>query len=55
MARVIGRLNAVAIKNAKSPGMYPDGAGLYLRVGPTGAGSWVYKQRLQSVPLNRRM
>src|SRR5207237_7362406 len=27
------------------PGMYADGKGLYLRIGPTGAKSWVFRYR----------
>ena len=43
MARKTHRLTAVAIRNATRPGMYADGAGLYLRVGPTGAQSWAFR------------
>ena len=36
MTRAIGRLTALKVEKAKEPGMYPDGAGLYLRVTPDG-------------------
>lgn len=34
MAREVNKLSPAAIKNAKRPGMYGDGAGLWLHVGP---------------------
>jgi integrase len=43
MARQIERLSSSAVTKAKKPGMYADGAGLYLLVGPTGAKSWIYR------------
>jgi len=43
MARQIERLSPSAVTKAKKPGMYADGAGLYLLVGPTGAKSWIYR------------
>jgi integrase len=43
MARAINRLSAVTVSRTKEPGMYADGGGLYLRVGPTGAKSWIYR------------
>jgi integrase len=45
MAREIGRLKAVTVAKAKTPGMLADGAGLYLRVGPIGTKSWVFRYR----------
>lgn len=47
MARTIEKLNAAAVKNETRPGLYGDGAGLYLHVGPdatekTGK-SWIYR------------
>lgn len=45
MARQEKRLSAIAVTKATEPGMYPDGLGLYLRVGPTGAKSWVFRFR----------
>ena len=40
----MGKLTDMKIRSAlKSPGVYGDGAGLYLRVKPTGAASWVLR------------
>jgi len=38
-------LKALNIARELKPGMYSDGGGLYLRVGPTGAKSWVFRYR----------
>jgi len=46
MARQHKRLSDEAVAEANSPGMYPDGMGLYLRVGPAGAKSWVFRYRI---------
>ena len=46
MAREGKRLSALAVSRVTAPGMYPDGLGLYLRVGPTGAKSWVFRYRI---------
>src|SRR3954452_3646078 len=43
MARKIGRLTALAVAKAQKPGLYPDGAGLYLQVTASGAKSWIYR------------
>jgi hypothetical protein len=45
MTRAIGRLKAITVARAKTPGMLADGGGLYLRVGPTGGKSWVFRYR----------
>lgn len=45
MARAAERLSARTVQTVKEPGMYPDGKGLYLRIGPTGAKSWIYRYR----------
>jgi integrase len=50
MARAIGRLTALKVERAKTPGMYPDGAGLYLRVTPEGARNWVLRYMLDRRP-----
>ncbi|MDR3414296.1 MAG: Arm DNA-binding domain-containing protein [Formivibrio sp.] len=42
MARQEKRLSALAVTKVTKPGMYADGLGLYLRVGPTGAKSWFF-------------
>jgi hypothetical protein len=43
MARITHRLTAVAVANAKTTGLYPDGGGLYLRVTSTGTKSWILR------------
>src|SRR5262249_13348411 len=42
MGRQINRLPALKVSRALKPGMYHDGAGLYLQVTPRGK-SWVYR------------
>ncbi|GEO42759.1 phage integrase [Skermanella aerolata] len=46
MARKIGQLTALAVTRLTKPGLYADGGGLYLRVGPSGAKSWVFRFRV---------
>src|SRR5262245_39747671 len=43
MARTIGKLTALKVARASNPGMYADGAGLYLQVTGAGAKSWIYR------------
>jgi integrase len=45
MAKGIHRLSAKAVASAK-PGKYSDGGGLYLIVGGTGAGKWVFRHTM---------
>jgi len=45
MARKVGVLSGLIVGRATKPGMYSDGGGLYLRIGPTGAKSWVFRFR----------
>lgn len=45
MARAAERLSATAVRVAARAGMLADGKGLYLRVGPTGAKSWIFRYR----------
>jgi integrase len=40
------RLSALAVERAKTPGRYPDGAGLYLQVTSAASRSWVYRYTL---------
>jgi integrase len=47
MARPVRRLTAIAVKNAKRPGLYSDGAGLYLQVSPGGSKSWIFRYGLR--------
>jgi|GEM_PF-6704772 len=37
MARQIGKLSAMAVKNLNKPSLHADGGGLYLQVTDTGA------------------
>jgi hypothetical protein len=43
MARQLNRLSSLAVQRAKKPGMYADGAGLYLRVAPGGSRQWIFR------------
>ncbi|MBN8501955.1 MAG: integrase arm-type DNA-binding domain-containing protein [Sphingomonadales bacterium] len=43
MAKKVGVLTAVGVKNIAKPGLHGDGGGLYLQVGPTGAKSWIFR------------
>jgi integrase len=43
MARTINKLSDLAVKHAKARGLYGDGGGLYLQVGPTGGKSWLFR------------
>jgi integrase len=46
MARASNRLTAIAVARTTKPGFYADGHSLYLRIGPTGSKSWVFRYRL---------
>ena len=41
----VDRLSALSVGRAKTPGLYPDGRGLYLQVAPSGARSWILRYR----------
>jgi hypothetical protein len=45
MARAGNRLTALKVARATKPGRLCDGHGLYLKIGPTGAKSWVFRYR----------
>ena len=51
MAHLVGRLTALKVAKVKKPGMYSDGAGLYLQVTGDGeskvAKSWIYRFTLR--------
>jgi hypothetical protein len=51
MAHLVGRLTALKVAKVKKPGMYADGAGLYLQVTGDGeskvAKSWIYRFTLR--------
>jgi integrase len=44
------RLSAKAVENAKRPGRFADGDGLYLQVAPGGAKSWLLRYQLRGKP-----
>jgi integrase len=46
MAHQVNRLTARTVETAAKPGLYADGAGLYLRVGRGGAKSWCLRYML---------
>jgi integrase len=46
MARIVGRLSALAVGKKRQPGVYPDGGGLYLQVSASGARSWIFRYML---------
>ena len=46
MARVVGKLSPLKVQRERRPGMYGDGDGLWLNVGPTGSKSWVFRYML---------
>ena len=43
MAREIGKLSAVAVRNQSKPGLHGDGGGLYLQVTKAGVKTWIYR------------
>jgi integrase len=46
MPRKAGNLSPLKVKQAKKPGRYPDGDGLYLQVGPNASKSWLLRFQL---------
>src|SRR5271163_978369 len=48
MARTVGKLSQVAVKNAGRRGYYSDGGGLYLQISASGAKSWVFRYKAGS-------
>ncbi len=50
MAAKTQRLTALEVKRIDKPGLYADGAGLYLRVGRGGAKSWAFRFMLKGKP-----
>src|SRR6516164_10643707 len=49
MARTINQLTATKVQKVKTPGMYADGAGLYLQVTGNAAKSWILRYSLRGV------
>ncbi len=43
MARTLQNLSALAVGRVKKKGLYADGGGLYLQVGPTGNKAWLFR------------
>jgi hypothetical protein len=50
VAQKIQRLSALTVTRLSAPGLYPDGGGLYLRVGRGGAKSWAFRFMLKGKP-----
>ena len=46
MAKIISKLSAMAVANAKTSGLYGDGGGLYLQVSSNGSKSWIFRFKL---------
>ena len=46
MTRRYERLKALNISQATKPGLLADGGGLYLRIGPSGSKSWIFRYML---------
>jgi hypothetical protein len=44
-----GKLSAAAVRNAKKPGLYGDGHGLYLQVSTFGTKAWVFRFMIDGV------
>jgi integrase len=50
MPKKIQQLTAMTVTRLHKPGLYPDGAGLYLRVNRTGSKSWALRFTLNGKP-----
>ena len=46
MPKTTHRLTAIKVQKLKTAGMHPDGAGLYLKVNPSGSKSYVLRYML---------
>jgi integrase len=46
MARVLGKLTMLTVRQARRPGLHGDGGGLFLQVGRSGAKSWVFRYKV---------
>src|SRR5215831_7866462 len=47
MAQTVNQLTATKVQKVKTPGMYADGAGLYLQVTGNAAKSWILRYSLR--------
>lgn len=52
MARKINKLTPREVASKTTPGLYNDGAGLYLQVGPTGGKSWLLRYMIANKAKN---
>jgi integrase len=43
MARPLHKLSARTVETKRAPGVYGDGGGLYLQIGPSGAKAWLFR------------
>ncbi|TWB29343.1 uncharacterized protein DUF4102 [Nitrospirillum viridazoti] len=43
----MAKLSARTVASLNTPGMHPDGDGLYLRITETGTKSWIFRYQLQ--------
>jgi hypothetical protein len=43
MSKEIERLSALAVTRMNKPGLYADGAGLYLRISRGGSKAWAFR------------
>ena len=46
MSYTINKLSAIKVRSVTRPGMYGDGAGLWLQVSKSGAKSWIFRYDL---------
>ncbi len=46
MAREVDKLSPAKVNKTTKPGLYGDGGGLYLHIGPTGGKSWIFRYML---------
>jgi len=47
MKRTIHKLSARTVESKRKPGLYGDGGGLYLQVGPSGSKAWLFRFMLR--------
>src|SRR3954454_24800043 len=50
MAKEVERLSDIEVAKKTKVGLYPDGGGLYLRVGPNGVKNWAFRYMLGGKP-----
>jgi integrase len=46
MQRVFGKLTMLGVRQARRPGLYGDGGGLFLQVNRNGSKSWIYRYKV---------